>query len=105
MLVSGVETNAHTMEKPRLYIECPHCYMQYLMKDRALTYSNGAYIENVAGAPEMQRLLCPCRPGIPHKFKLVETARLHVFSQDESERNHFLRPQRKPPIWAPASAK
>jgi hypothetical protein len=77
------------MVKTRLYVECPHCYMQYLMKDRDLTYSNGAYIENVAGAPEWQRLLCPCRPGTPHKFKLSETTRLHVFSDDEHERTHF----------------
>jgi hypothetical protein len=56
------------------------------MKKGALTYSNEAYIENVAGAPEWQRLLCPCRPENPHKFKLSETVRLHVFSNDESER-------------------
>jgi DNA-directed RNA polymerase subunit RPC12/RpoP len=90
------------MLKTRLYVECPNCYMQYLMKDRDLTYSNGAFIENVAGAPEMQRLLCPCRPGTPHKFKLREAARLHLFSQDESERTHFLLPKKKPPIWVPA---
>jgi hypothetical protein len=92
----------HIMLKTRLYVECPNCYMQYLMKDRDLTYSNGAFIENVAGAPEMQRLLCPCRPGTPHKFKLREAARLHLFSQDESERTHFLLPKKKPPIWVPA---
>jgi hypothetical protein len=102
MVVSGVEAKAHTMLRTRLYIECPNCYMQYLMKDFGLTYSNGAYIEDVAGAPEWQRLLCPCRPGNPHKFKLRETTRLHVFSQDESERTHFLRPKNKPPILVPA---
>jgi hypothetical protein len=64
--------------------------MQYLLKEIALTYSNGAYIENVAGAPEWQRLLCPCRPDTPYKFKLSETMRLKVFSADESEHTHFL---------------
>jgi len=63
--------------------------MQYLLKKGALYYSNGAYIENVAGAPEWQRLLCPCRPETPHKFKLSETTRLRVFSDDDSERTHF----------------
>jgi hypothetical protein len=63
--------------------------MQYLLKKGALYYSNGAYIENVAGAPEWQRLLCPCRPGMPHKFKLSETTRLQIFSDDEHERTHF----------------
>ena len=90
------------MPKTRLYIECPHCHMQYLVKDFALTYSNGAYIEDVAGAPEWQRLLCPCQPGIPHKFKLRETTRLHVFLENESERTHFLPTRNKPPIWVPA---
>jgi hypothetical protein len=102
--VSGVEAKAHTMLRTRLYIECPNCYMQYLMKDFGLTYSNGAYIEDVAGAPEWQRLLCPCRPGNPHNFKLRETTQLHVFSQDESERTHFLRPKNKPPILVPATS-
>jgi len=63
--------------------------MQYLLKKGALYYSNGAYIESVAGAPEWQRLLCPCRPETPHKFKLSETTRLRVFSDDDSERTHF----------------
>jgi hypothetical protein len=43
------------MAKTRLYIECPNCHMQYLVNEIALTYSNGAYIERVAGAPEWQR--------------------------------------------------
>src|ERR1700686_1018268 len=77
------------MPKTRLYIECPNCHMQYLLKEIALTYSNGAYIESVAGAPEWQRLLCPCRPDTPFKFKLSETMRLQVFSSDENERTHF----------------
>ena len=80
----------HFMSKTRLYVECPTCHMQYLLKEIALTYSNGAYIENVAGAPEWQRLLCPCRPETPYKFKLSETTRLHLFSNDESEHTHFL---------------
>jgi hypothetical protein len=42
-----------TMLKTRLYVECPNCRMQYLMKDFDLKYSNGAYIENVAGSPVM----------------------------------------------------
>jgi hypothetical protein len=101
-MVFEVEIRADTMEKTRLYIECPNCHMQYLMKDCGLTYSNGAYIENVAGASEFQRLLCPCRPGNPHKFKLRESTRLHLFSEDESERTHFLPAKKKLPIWAPA---
>jgi len=64
--------------------------MQYLMKKGGLSYSNGAHIENLTGAPEWQRLFCPCRPETPHKFKLSETTRLHVFSDDENERTHFL---------------
>jgi CheY-like chemotaxis protein len=39
---------------------CRMLHMQYLVNEIALTYGNGAYIENVAGAPEWQRLLCPC---------------------------------------------
>jgi hypothetical protein len=65
--------------------------MQYLLKKGALYYSNGGYIENVAGTPEWQRLLCPCRPETPHKFKLSETTRLRLFADDDdSERTHFL---------------
>ncbi len=81
------------MLKTRLYIECPHCRMHYLMKDFGLTYSNGAYIENIAGSLEWQRLICPCRPYEPYKFKLKERARLHVFAESDSEQTHFsLRP-------------
>jgi len=76
------------MSKTRLYIECPNCHTQYLVSGIALSYSNGAYIENVAGAPEMQRLLCPCRTQAPYKFKLSETMRLRVFADDDSERTH-----------------
>ena len=78
------------MPKTRLYVECPSCRMQYMVKDFSLTYSNGAYIENVAGAPEWQRLLCPCQLDSPHKFKLSEAVRLHVFANDENERTHFV---------------
>jgi hypothetical protein len=84
------------MSKTRLYVECPHCQRHYLIKKGALAYSNGAYIENVAGAPEWQRLLCPCRPDSPHKFKLSETMRLHVFANDESERTQFVKLKTKP---------
>jgi len=73
MMLEGL---TNPMPTTRLYFECPNCHMQYLLKKGALYYSNGAYIENVAGAPEWQRLLCPCRPGTPHKFKLSETTRL-----------------------------
>jgi hypothetical protein len=78
------------MPKTRLYVECPNCHTHYLVKKGALSYSNGAHIENVAGAPEWQRLLCPCRPETPHRFKLSETTRLQVFSDNEAERTHFL---------------
>jgi hypothetical protein len=77
------------MSTTRLYFQCPYCHMHYLLKKGAMYYSNGAYIEKVAGAPEWQRLLCPCRPGIPHKFKLSETTRLHLFVDEEQERTHF----------------
>ncbi len=60
-----------------------------MMKDFGLTYSNGAYIENVAGEPEWQRLVCPCQPKIPHRFKMKETARLRVFSENEAEQTHY----------------
>ena len=33
--------------KTRLYIECPGCRMQYMVKEFALTYSNGARIEKI----------------------------------------------------------
>jgi hypothetical protein len=77
------------MLKTRLYVECPSCHMQYLRKDFGLTYSNGAYIENVAGCPDWQRLICPCQPENPYRFKLNERTRLHVFRADESEQTHF----------------
>jgi hypothetical protein len=80
---------AHLMLRTRLYVECPNCRMHYLMKDFGLTYSNGAYIENVAGAPEWQRLICPCRPQDPYKFKLKEKTRLHLLSERDSEQTHF----------------
>jgi hypothetical protein len=76
------------MAKTRLYTECPNCHTQYLVNE-SVRYSNGAYIENVAGAPEWQRLICPCRPDTPYKFKLSETMHLQVFSSDENERTHF----------------
>jgi len=77
------------MAKTRLYVECPNCQMQYLVKDFELVYSNGAYIEDVAGTREWQRLLCPCRPSEPYKFKLSERQRLRVFADDQSEETHF----------------
>lgn len=92
------------MSTTRLYVECPNCHTQYLIKKGALTYSSGAHIENVAGAPEWQRLLCPCRPGNPYQFKLSETTRLQVFSNDESERTHFLREKNKAPTSGSSKA-
>jgi hypothetical protein len=92
----------NAMPKTRLYVECPSCHMQYLVKDFALTYSNGAYIEDVAGEPEWQRLICPCRPRDRHRFKLRETARLHVFLEAESERTHFLPTKNRHSTWAQA---
>lgn len=93
------------MLKTRLYVECPNCHMQYLLKDFGLTYSNGAYIENVAGSPGCQRLICPCRPHDPHKFKLKERTRLHVFQENESEQTHFFLKATKPIACSSASAK
>jgi hypothetical protein len=60
-----------------------------MVKEFSLTYSNGAYIENVAGSPESQRLFCPCQPRNPYQFKLKEKARVHVFNEPESEKTHF----------------
>ena len=77
------------MLKTRLYVECPACHIQYLMKDFGLTYSNGAYIENVAGSPEWQRLICPCQSQNPYKFKLRERTRLHIFPNNDCEQTHF----------------
>jgi DNA-directed RNA polymerase subunit RPC12/RpoP len=61
---------ATAMSKTRLYIECPRCSMQYMVKDFSLTYSNGAYIEDSTDTPQSQVLICPCRPGERYKFKL-----------------------------------
>ena len=94
-----------TMLRTRLYVECPNCRMQYMMKDFSLIYSNGAYIENVAGSPEWQRLICPCQPQDPHKFKLKEKMRLHVFSEHESEQTHFSLKATKPFFYSLASSK
>jgi hypothetical protein len=85
------------MSKTGLYVKCPNCHRHYLTKKSALKYSNGAYIENVTGAPEWQRLLCPARPSHPYKFKLSEATRLQVFSNDEHERTHFVRVKTKVP--------
>jgi hypothetical protein len=83
------------MPKTRLYVECPTCRMQYMVKEFSLTYSNGAYIENVAGSEE-SRLFCPCQPRDPYKFKLKERARVHVFGESESEQTHFSLKAMKP---------
>jgi len=96
------QSNADFMAKTRLYVECPNCQMQCLIKDFDLVYSNGAYIENVAGTREWQRLLCPCRPGEPFKFKLSETQRLRVFSDDQNERTHFSLKKSDANAWASA---
>jgi hypothetical protein len=89
------------MAKTRLYVECPNCHTQYLVNEIAHTYSNGAHIENVAGAPEWERLICPCRPETPYKFKLSETMRLQVFASDENERTHFAPTRKKAPTPGP----
>jgi hypothetical protein len=83
------------MSTTRLYVECPGCGTQYLVKDGPLYYSTGAYIENVAGNPEWQRLICPCRPGEPYKFKLTERKRLRLFAEDDTELTHFSLPVKK----------
>lgn len=77
------------MSKTRLYVECPNCQMQYMVKDFGLTYSNGARIEDIDDSAEFQRLICPCKPREPHKFRLRERARIHVFSESDPERTHF----------------
>jgi len=71
------------------------------VKEFALTYSNGARIENLAVSDEWQRLICPCQPKQAFAFKLKERARLRVFSEDEAEQTHFSFPARK---YVPKSA-
>jgi hypothetical protein len=93
--ILSVFGNFLVMPTTRLYVECPGCHTQYLVKEGPLTYSTGAYIENVAGAPEWQRLVCPCRPGDPYKFKLSERKRLKVFAEDDSELTHFFERPKK----------
>jgi hypothetical protein len=85
------------MSTTRPYVECLNCQRHYFIKKGGLTYSNGVCIENVAGAPEWQRLLCPCRLDRPHKFKLSETVRLHVIADDENERTQFVKVKSKAP--------
>ncbi len=77
------------MPTTRLFVECPNCHTQYLMKDQTLSYSNGAHIENVPDDPEWQQLVCPCLPRSPYKFKLSEKTRLQVLSEGDSERTHL----------------
>jgi hypothetical protein len=71
-----------------------------MVKEFALTYSNGACIENLADTDDWQQLICPCQPKQPFTFKLKEKARLRVFSDDETEQTHFSFPARK---YAPKS--
>jgi hypothetical protein len=68
-----------------------------MVKDFHLAYSNGAYIENTAESAEWQKLVCPCRPKEPFRFKLREKARIHVLADNEVERTHFSLTARK---WA-----
>ena len=84
------------MSTTRLFIECPNCHQKYLVKDGLFNYSNGASIEKVAGAPEFRRLLCPCRPNQPYKFRLAEKTRVLLVSDENSERTHFLPKKPKP---------
>lgn len=88
------------MAKTRLYVECPACHMQYMVKELAHTYSNGARIENVADSDELQQLICPCQPNQSFIFKLKERARIRMFADDEAEQTHSPLPVRK---FAPKS--
>jgi hypothetical protein len=84
------------MSPTRLFIECPNCHQKYSLKEGLSNYGNGASIEKVAGAPEFRRLLCPCRPNQPYKFKLSEKTRVLVVSDEDSERTRFLPRKPKP---------
>jgi hypothetical protein len=84
------------MSPTRLFIECPNCHQKYLVKYGLFKYGNGAYIEKVAGAPEFRRLLCPCRPNQPYNFQLAEKTRVHLVSDEDSERTRFLPNNPKP---------
>ena len=84
------------MPKTRLYVDCPACHMQYMVKEIGLTYSNGARIESVAGSDEWQQLICPCQPKQPFTFKLKERVRIRIFSGDDAEQTHFPLPVKKP---------
>lgn len=79
----------YNVSKTRLYIDCPNCHTQYILKDFKLTFSNGGYIENVRDSTEWQLLFCPCRPKEPYKFKVGERARIHVFAENDVEQTHF----------------
>jgi len=83
------------VSKTRLYVECPNCHMQYMVKDFGLTYSNGARIEDIDDPAAFQRLVCPCNPRQPTKFKLRERVRIHVFPDNDPERTHFSLAPRK----------
>jgi len=83
------------MQKTRLYIECPMCHMQYMVKEFGQTYSNGARIERVADSDELQQLNCPCQPNEPFRFNLKERARIRMFAEDEAEQTHFPLPSRQ----------
>jgi hypothetical protein len=84
------------MSTTRLFIECPNCHQKYSVKEGLSRYSNGAYIEKVAGGADMGRLLCPCRPDEPFKFRLAEKTRVLLVSDEDSERTRFLPGKPKP---------
>ncbi len=91
--IRRIRNQAPDAENPPLR-ECPSCRMQYLVKEFSLPYSNGAYIEDVAGSPEWQRLFGPCQPRNPYKFKLKEKARVHVLDEPEAKGNRVQHPWR-----------
>src|SRR6266576_556019 len=68
------EPRSH-MPTTRLFVECPNCHAQYLIKGLR-TYSNGAIIENVAGTPATAYLSLPTRRTV--QVQIERKIRLHV---------------------------
>ena len=93
--IRRIRNQAPDAENPPLR-ECPSCRMQYLVKEFSLPYSNGAYIEDVAGSPEWQRLFGPCQPRNPYKFKLKKESPGPRPGRTRGERQPGTAPRERP---------
>jgi hypothetical protein len=63
------------LSKTRLYVECPNCHMQYMVKDFELTCSNGAHIEARLGRPNKHRR--QKSPNFPRSQGLFRRERMY----------------------------